>query len=139
MTETPYLYKVKVVNLPYRGIMLSDLIIEYNRVQQEIKALEKAKKQLKSQIDLTLSSMGESHYENTHYSAVMSSHQRIKYDTEGLLGELLNRGFSQGEIATPKLDLKKIEVLVAQGYLDPSVVTDFAHVKDIKTLTVKEK
>ena len=119
--------------------MLSKLITEYNQVQVKFKELEQTKKQLKAQIDLTLSSMGESSYEDSHYSAVMSSSQRIKYDTDGLMGELLHRGFTQGEVSTPKLDLKKIEALVAQGHLDPSIIADFAHVKDIKTLTVKEK
>ena len=119
--------------------MLSELIFNYHQVQVRIKELEQTKKHLKSHIDLALSSMGESSYEGTHYSAVMSSSQRVKYDTEGLMGELLDRGFTQGEVSTPKLDLKKIENLVAQGHLDPSIIADFAHVKDIKTLTVKEK
>ena len=119
--------------------MLRELVTEYNQVQLKLKELEEIKKQLKAQIDLTLSSMGESYYEDTHYSAVMSSSQRVKYDTEGLMRELLDRGFTQGELSTPKLDLKKIEVLVAQGNLDPSIITQFSHVKDIKTLTVKEK
>ena len=119
--------------------MLSQLIVEYNQVQQQIKGLEQTKRQLKTQIDLTLSSIGEASYEDSHYSAVMSSSQRVKYDTEGLMGELLCLWFTKGELSTPKLDLKKIEKLVAQGYLDPSIIADFAHVKDIKTLIVKEK
>ena len=119
--------------------MLSELIVEYNSTQQEIKRLEEVKKKLKVQIDLTLSTMGESKYEDTHYSAVMSSSQRVKYDSEGLMGALLNKGFTQVELCTPKLDLKKLEVLVANGNIDPSIIADYAVVKDIKTLTVKEK
>ena len=120
-------------------IMLSELVIEYHKNQVQIKTLEENKKRLKALIDLNLSSINESKYEDSHYSAILASSKRVKYDHERLMEHLMNLGFTQVELCTPKLDLKKLEKLVVAGDLDPVLIAEFTEVKNIKTLTVKEK
>lgn len=119
--------------------MLTALVTEYNQIQQQIKDLEKRKKSLKAEIDLKLSAVGESRYEDTQYSAVLSESQRVRYNNESLMRFLLDRGFSPLEISTPSLDLQKVEALVASGSLDALDVAKHAEVRVVKTLTVKEK
>lgn len=118
--------------------MLSQLVTEYHEVQRQIKELEEEKKKLKAKIDLNLSAIGESKYEGTHYSAVMSQHQRVSYDTDGLLESIVDMGFTEADVCSKSIDLKKVEKLVSSGQLDALQVAKFAKVKNIKTLTVKE-
>lgn len=119
--------------------VLTSLITEYHRVNQEIKRLELEKKRLKSEIDLKLSSMGESRYEDSQYSAVMSQSQRVKYDLNGL-SQLLNQlGIDEDDFSERTVDLKKVEKLVAQGLIDPVEISNYAKVTQIKTLTVKKE
>lgn len=118
--------------------MLTPLVTEYHQVQRELKELQEHKKRLKAKIDLNLSAIGESKYEDHQYSAVMSEHQRVSYDEEGLREYLLNMGFNEADICSQGIDLKKVEKLVSSGQLDALHVAKYAKISKIKTLTVKE-
>lgn len=118
--------------------MLTSLVVEYHQINQQIKELEARKKSLKADIDLKLSSMGESRYEDSQYSAVMSESQRVKYDLEAL-GQLLeSRGLDLALVEKRTVDLTRVENLVANGLIDPLDVASCAEVRTVKTLTVKK-
>lgn len=117
---------------------LRELIHDYHNVQAQIKGLEKQKKDLKVRIDLALASEDTNKYEDNQYSAVLSEHQRVKYDLEGIEHLLLHKGIPTTKFLESKVDLKKVEKLIADGLIDPSELMDYSEVKTIKTLTVKE-
>lgn len=118
---------------------MKELIYEYHNVQAQIRSLEQQKKDLKFRIDLALSAEDTNKYEDSQYSAVMSQHQRVKYDLEGIEHLLLHKGIPTDRFIETKVDLKKVEALIAEGYVDPTELVDFTEVKTIKTLTVKGK
>jgi|13_taG_2_1085334.scaffolds.fasta_scaffold00125_29 cell division septum initiation protein DivIVA len=117
---------------------LKELIHDYHTVQSEIKDLEQKKKDLKVRIDLALSSEDTNRYEDSQYSAVLSQHQRVKYDLEGIEYLLLHKGIPTTRFLQSKVDLKKLEELIADGLVEPTELLDYSEVKTIKTLTVKE-
>ncbi len=117
---------------------MRELIYEYHAVQAQMRELEKRKKSLKARIDLALSAEDTNKYEDSQYSAVISQHQRVKYDLEGIEHLLLHKGIPCDRFLESKVDLKKVEVLIADGLLNADEIIDYAQVNTIKTLTVKE-
>lgn len=117
---------------------LKELVIDYHKTAQEIKHLEGLKKDLKARIDLALSAEDTNKFQDGQYSAVMSSSQRVKYDLEGIEHLLLHKGIPTTKFLASKVDLKKVEDLIAEGLVDPMEIAEHAEVKTIKTLTVKE-
>jgi len=118
---------------------LKELIHDYHSCQAQIKELEKTKKDLKARIDLALSAEDTNRYEDTQYSAILSQHQRVKYDLEGIEHLLLHKGIPTTRFLESKVDLKKVESLIADGLVEPTELLEYAEVKEIKTLTVKEQ
>lgn len=119
--------------------MITELVVQYHDICQRIKLLEENKSELKAQIDLTLSAMGESKYADSQYSAVMSEHQRVRYNEEGLKYALDQKGISPHLYTTTQLDLKKVERLVATGDILATEVSKYATVTPVKTLRVNKK
>lgn len=118
--------------------MLRELIHDYHSVQAHIRELEQQKKSLKARIDLALASEDTNKYEDSQYSAVLSQHQRVKYDLEGIEHLLLHKGIPTTRFLQSKVDLKKVERLIADGLIEADELLDYSEVKTIKTLTVKE-
>lgn len=118
--------------------MITDLVVQYHELSQRIKELEAQKKEIKAQIDISLSAMDEPKYSDSQYSAVMSEHQRVKYDLDGLKDALAGRGLHSKLYTKEALDLKKIEALIADGLVSALEVSKFAQVTPVKTLTVKK-
>ena len=116
---------------------LRELIIEYYKTNEEIKNLESSKKDLKARIDLALAAEDTNKFQDGQYSAVMSSSQRVKYNLEGIEHLLLHKGIPTTKFLASKVDLKKVEDLVAEGLVDPLEIAEYAEIKTIKTLTVK--
>lgn len=116
---------------------LRELIIEYHKTNEEIKSLESSKKDLKARIDLALAAEDTNKFQDGQYSAVMSSSQRVKYNLEGIEHLLLHKGIPTTKFLASKVDLKKVEDLVAEGLVDPLEIAEYAEIKTIKTLTVK--
>ncbi len=116
--------------------MLTELVVEYHKTQQRIKELESHKKALKAQIDIKLSAMGESRYEDSQFSAVMSESQRVRYDLDGLKELLMTKGLQSSLFTKEELDLKKVEALIASGLVNALEISKFAQVTPIKTLRV---
>ena len=116
---------------------LRELVIEYHKTLQEIKILETTKKDLKSRIDLSLSTQDTNKYQDSQYSAILSEHQRVKYDLEGIEHLLLHKGIPSARFLESKVDLKRVEELIAEGSVDAQEIAEYAEVKTIKTLTVK--
>lgn len=119
--------------------MITELVVQYHNICQRIKVLEESKSELKAQIDLKLSAMGESKYSDSQYSAVMSSHQRVKYNEEGLKYALEEKGIPLHSYTKSQVDLKKLERLVAMGVISATEVSKYATVTPIKTLRVNKK
>lgn len=119
--------------------MLTDLVAQYHTITQRIKELEAQKNDLKAQIDLSLSAMGESNYADSKFSAVMSEHQRVKYNEEGLMLALEEMGISPHRYTKSQVDLKKLEELVATGEVSATEVSRYATVTPVKTLRVNKK
>lgn len=119
--------------------MITDLVAQYHAITQRIKELEGQRSELKAQIDLKLSAMGESKYADSKFSAVMSEHQRVKYNEEGLMYALEQKGIAPHRFTKSQVDLKKLEALVATGEVSATEVSNYATVTPIKTLRVNKK
>jgi len=117
---------------------IRELVIDYHTIAQEIKMLESQKKDLKARIDLALAAEDTNKFQDGQYSAVLSSSQRVKYDLEGIEHLLLHKGIPTTSFLASKVDLKKVESLIAEGLVDPLEIAAHTEVKTIKTLTVKE-
>lgn len=117
---------------------LVELITEYHKTSSQIKELEEIKKSLKAQIDLRFSEMGENEFKGTHYSAVISESQRVKYDLEGIAAYLRLKGLPESSFASTKADTKKIEALISSGDLNPDEIMNYCKVTGFKTLRVTE-
>lgn len=115
---------------------ITELVVQYHDITTRIKELESQKKNIKAQIDLGLSAIDESRYEDSKYKAVMSASQRVSYDMAALGSELDSLGINKDLYIREEIDLKKIEVLIANGVIRPEFILRHASVKEVKTLKV---
>ena len=111
---------------------------KYKAILDSIKELEAQKKAARSSlIDYMDQNSKYTHADETH-EVKLSRRMKVKYDNEGILDMLASKyNLSEDQYTERKLDLTKLEGLIADGIVSAEDVADYATVEEQSAITVK--
>ncbi len=115
-----------------------DAYKEYVVLCGKIKDLEAKKKMLKNQVVATMNDANEQKISTAEFVLSKSNRVKITYDEKGLEEYLFSKGLDTNLFTSVKLDMSKVEYLVANGDITPEQLMNFAKVTEFVTLTAKE-
>ena len=117
---------------------MKELLQTYNELKGQSKILEDRIKDLRNQIVSRMESDGVKKVESEVNSATLQRRTRVKYDLEQLEFDLLAQGIPTDLFSTSKVDIKKVEALLAEGTIDIELVERSSTVTESDVLVVRE-
>jgi|13_taG_2_1085334.scaffolds.fasta_scaffold16087_3 3-isopropylmalate dehydratase small subunit len=111
----------------------------YISVCAEIKKLEAQKKQLKALIVEEMNRNNELSVNTDTHTVSKRSSARVSYDYDAISSFLFNKGLDIQLYTSQKLDMDKVEYLVANNTITPEELMGFAKVTEFYTLTANSK
>jgi len=110
----------------------------YIHICAEIKKLEAQKKQLKNLIVQEMADNSLSSVDTDTHTLSKRLTQRVSYDQDAIADYCFTKGLDTQLFTSQKLDMSKVEYLVAEGTISAEELLNFAKVTEFYTLTTKE-
>lgn len=117
---------------------MKELLSRYSQLKSQSNEIEGQLKALRDEIINEMRAQGQIKVSSESNSASIQRRTKVRYDLEQMEFDLLAQGIPTHLFSTSKVDLKKVESLLAEGSIDIEVVERNSTVTESEVLVVRE-